>query len=682
MAVAVRSDAAQPTSWSRNLLGAKIDQSASVHSFSNLVGDVRIGANVVIAPGTSIRATEGNSFYIGQQSTVQDGVVIHGLEQGRVVGDDGNSYSVWIGNNTSITHMALIHGPAYVGDDCWIGFRSTVFNARIGNGCIVMMHALVQDVEVPPGKYVPSGAIITTQQQADRLPEVSERDRAFASYIVGTASKTSSQTITQKAAVPVRSAAQSTTDVKAGSSATENESIMNGEVVNHVRQLLAQGYRVGSEHANKRQFQISSWKSCAPIQATSESAVLAELQSCLAEHSGEYVRLIGIDTKNKKRVLEAIVQRPGDQPASFSGSSSSYAGSASYSATSHSPAHSSASSGNGRNSSGIDSAVVAQIRQILAKGGRVGTEHADKRQFQTSSWKSCAPIQTTNESAVMTELQRCLAEHSGEYVRLIGIDTQNKRRMLETIIQRPDGKPVIQPGSHVAAPAPHHTPHHSGSAGAASSDVAGQIGQLLSQGATIGLEFADERRFKYGSWSSAPPIQAGSASQAMASLHSFIQQHSDHYVRLVGIDPKQKKRIAESVVYRPGKAHASNGNGHSTAPASEPAMYASPSSYKTQPPLYTPPSSGNGRLSPDAVEQIRQFVRQGYKIGVEFADQRRYKTSSWQTATSIQTSRDAEAILEVEAAIANYSGLYVRLIGIDPKAKRRVAEMVIQQPGK
>lgn len=670
--MAVRSDAAPPTARSRNLAEPKIDQSARVHSFSNLIGDVRIGANVTISPGTSIRADEGTSFHLGARSSVQDGALIHGLEQGRVVGDDGNSYSVWIGKNTSITHMALIHGPAYVGDDCFIGFRSTVFNARIGNGCIVMMHSLVQDVEVPPGKYVPSGAVITTQQQADRLPEVSERDRAFASYIVGTASKSSSQS-----AAPVRSAANFVTDVKAGSSATENGSIMNGEVINHVRQLLAQGYRIGMEHADKRQFQTSSWKSCAPIQATNESAVLAELQSCLAEHSGEYVRLIGIDTKNKKRVLEAIIQRPGDKPVSSGSSYSapSYSSSSYSSASSYSPS----SNGNGHSSSGLDPAVVAQIRQILSKGGRVGTEHADKRQFQTSSWKSCAPIQTTNESAVMTELQRCMSQHSGEYVRLIGIDTQNKRRMLETIIQRPDGKPVAQPTSHISS---HHQPavHHTVD-GAIAGDAAEQIQQLMAQGAVIGLEFADERRFKYGSWNSAPTIQASSASQAIAALNSFLAEHRDHYVRLVGVDPKQKKRIAESVIHRPGKAHSSNGNGYSSSAASEPPMYNEPSSYKSAPPLYTP-SNVNGRLSPETVNQIRDLVRQGYKIGVEFADQRRYKTSSWQTATSIQTTRDAEAILEVEAAIANYSGLYVRLIGIDPKAKRRVAEMVIQQPAK
>jgi carbon dioxide concentrating mechanism protein CcmM len=134
-----------------------------------VIGDVKIGANVLIAPGTSVRADEGTPFFIGSGTNIQDGVVIHGLEQGRVKGDDGQNYSVWIGTNSSITHKALIHGPCYVGDDCFIGFRSTVFNARVGKGCIVMMHVLIQDVEIPPGKYVPSGAVITSQQQADRL---------------------------------------------------------------------------------------------------------------------------------------------------------------------------------------------------------------------------------------------------------------------------------------------------------------------------------------------------------------------------------------------------------------------------------------------------------------------------------------------------------------------------------
>jgi len=125
--MAVRSEAAPPTPWSKSLAEPQIHPTAYVHSFSNIIGDVRIGPEVLIAPGTSIRADEGSPFYIGAGTNVQDGVIIHGLEQGRVTGEDGQSYSVWIGEDSSITHGVLVHGPAYVGKNCFIGFRSTAY---------------------------------------------------------------------------------------------------------------------------------------------------------------------------------------------------------------------------------------------------------------------------------------------------------------------------------------------------------------------------------------------------------------------------------------------------------------------------------------------------------------------------------------------------------------------------
>jgi carbon dioxide concentrating mechanism protein CcmM len=152
---------APPTPWAQKLVEPAIDPSVYIHQLTNVIGDVRIGAQVHIAPGVSIRADEGMPFYIGANVNIQDGVVIHGLEQGRVTGDDGNSYSVWISDSASITHMALIHGPVYVGKSCFIGFRSTVFNARVGDSCIVMSHVLIENVEIPAGKYVASGSVIT-----------------------------------------------------------------------------------------------------------------------------------------------------------------------------------------------------------------------------------------------------------------------------------------------------------------------------------------------------------------------------------------------------------------------------------------------------------------------------------------------------------------------------------------
>ncbi|MDJ0540572.1 MAG: ribulose bisphosphate carboxylase small subunit, partial [Microcystis sp. M53603_WE2] len=289
----VRTTAASPKKRTKSPEETHIDESAKVHTFSNLSGAIEIGARVVIAPGTSIRADEGTPFHIGDDSKIQDGAIIHGLEKSRVVGDDGREYSVWIGRGSCITHMALIHGPAYVGDRCFIGFRSTVFNARIGADCIVMMHALVQDVEIPAGKFVPSGSVITSQQQADRLPDVTEIDRAFTRHIVD---------IDLAPSVPVKAHSPATPPPAAAINIA-NETLyrnsvtpmsLNTNIRAQVRSLLSQGYKIGIEYADKRRFKTSSWLSAGFIDGGREEQVSQSLEASLRDLQGEYVRLIGV----------------------------------------------------------------------------------------------------------------------------------------------------------------------------------------------------------------------------------------------------------------------------------------------------------------------------------------------------------------------------------------------------
>ncbi|XWK85795.1 MAG: ribulose bisphosphate carboxylase small subunit [Phormidium sp.] len=84
---------------------------------------------------------------------------------------------------------------------------------------------------------------------------------------------------------------------------------LNSETVEQVRQILAQGYRLGMEFVDERRFRMNSWQSCASG-IVGESEAIAAVESCLNEHNGEYVRLVGIDPKAKKRVVEKIIQRP------------------------------------------------------------------------------------------------------------------------------------------------------------------------------------------------------------------------------------------------------------------------------------------------------------------------------------------------------------------------------------
>ncbi|MDX2099995.1 MAG: ribulose bisphosphate carboxylase small subunit [Leptolyngbyaceae cyanobacterium bins.59] len=82
------------------------------------------------------------------------------------------------------------------------------------------------------------------------------------------------------------------------------------EIIEQIRQLLAQGCKIAVEHVDQRRFRANSWQSCAIGSLTSEAEALAALESCLSDHAGEYVRFVGIDPKAKRRIQETIVQRP------------------------------------------------------------------------------------------------------------------------------------------------------------------------------------------------------------------------------------------------------------------------------------------------------------------------------------------------------------------------------------
>ncbi len=662
--MAVRSFAAPPTPWSKNLAEPKIDQTAYIHSSSNIIGDVRIGANVLIAPGTSIRADEGNPFYIGAGTNVQDGVVIHGLEQGRVTGDDQTQYSVWIGNDTSIAHMALIHGPAYVGDNCFIGFRSTVFNSRVGDGCIVMMHCLIENVEIPAGKYIPSGTIITSQDQADRLSDVQAGDTDFAEHVVdiNDALRSGYRCAANIACItPLRvqnNQKNSPTEARnSASSQPINLEIITGmnsttvdvatQVINQVRQLLAQGYKIGTEHADDRRFRTSSWTSCAPFQSNREAEVIAELESCLQEHSGDYIRLIGIDTAAKRRVLEQVIQRPHERVV-FNRSNGNH--------NSPNSSHYNNSGSKSSANSGISADFAGTIQQLFAQGNRVTVEWVDARRFKTGSWQTVGTITS------ISQLDQIANEHQGDYVKIIGTDLKSKRRIVETIVQRPNDN--YAPGStkSFANPA-----NHSSRAASGASNISTQINQLFAQGNRVTVEWVDARRFKTGSWQTVGTITS------IAQLEQIIQEHDGEYVRVIGTDPKSKRRIVETIVQRPhGMANAPNSStkavGFGTVITS---------SNKTAANGFSTGFGGaTSALGNDITSQINQLFAQGNRVTVEWVDVRRFKTGSWQTVGAITS------ISQLEQIANEHQGDYVRAIGTDPQSKRRVAELMVQRPTK
>jgi ribulose bisphosphate carboxylase small subunit len=85
-------------------------------------------------------------------------------------------------------------------------------------------------------------------------------------------------------------------------------------------------------------------------------------------------------------------------------------------------------------------------------------------------------------------------------------------------------------------------------------------------------------------------------------------------------------------------------------------------------------------LTLETQEQIRQILAQGYKIAIEHVDERRFRMGSWQSCTVGELNADSDAISAVEACLGEYSGEYIRLVGIEPVARKRVVETIIQRP--
>ncbi|MED1229738.1 carbonate dehydratase [Bacillus nakamurai] len=140
---------------------------------------MRIKDNGYVAPNVTIRADEGTPFYIGSNTNLQDGVILHGLLK-QFVSIDGKAYSIYIGNNVCIGHDALIHGPCYIGNNTFVGFKAIVFNAIVGNGSFVSYNAVITNgVRIATNRFVPPGADIDTQEKANKLRRVTEEEREF-----------------------------------------------------------------------------------------------------------------------------------------------------------------------------------------------------------------------------------------------------------------------------------------------------------------------------------------------------------------------------------------------------------------------------------------------------------------------------------------------------------------------
>ena len=180
------------TDFNPNVTYPKISKTAYIDPFAVIIGDCRIGNLVLVAPFAVCRGDEGTPIHIGDYSNLQDGVILHSLEttsHGKNIDDRRYSaqgallkandtaafdkgFAIFIGNKVSLAHDVQVHGPAYIGNDTFVGMNSMIFNAKLGSrDAIGVSSTITNGVTIADDKFVPPGSIITTQLQADKLPD-------------------------------------------------------------------------------------------------------------------------------------------------------------------------------------------------------------------------------------------------------------------------------------------------------------------------------------------------------------------------------------------------------------------------------------------------------------------------------------------------------------------------------
>lgn len=127
--------------------------------------------------------------------------------------------------------------------------------------------------------------------------------------------------------------------------------------------------------------------------------------------------------------------------------------------------------------------------------------------------------------------------------------------LASSLFQVPSPSPLTiypKPDSASVPPKPSaNGPNESSMHRSQTANMTDKLQALVTQGCNVGIEYVDKRRFRTNSWQCWAVVSSGKLDEAIAQLEQCLQQHDHGYVRIVGIDPRAKKRIAEHIVHRP-----------------------------------------------------------------------------------------------------------------------------------
>ena len=138
----------------------KVASSAFIAANATLIGDVEIAANASIWFGCILRG-DGPGIRVGENSTLQDGTVVHIPARGLMT---------TVGRDVTVGHMALLHA-CEIQDGAFVGMHSTVLDGAVVEGQAMVAAGAV----VTPGKIVRKGEL-WAGNPAQKLRDLTEKD--------------------------------------------------------------------------------------------------------------------------------------------------------------------------------------------------------------------------------------------------------------------------------------------------------------------------------------------------------------------------------------------------------------------------------------------------------------------------------------------------------------------------
>jgi carbonic anhydrase/acetyltransferase-like protein (isoleucine patch superfamily) len=170
-----------------NLVGdfPDVHPTALIDPSAQIIGNVKIGKNVFVAPLAVIRADERGPggevtpIIIEEEVNVQDGVIIH----------SHGGESLIIGRGTTVAHGAIIHGPGVIGEECFLAMRSTLYRATLESNVWVGVGVVIMQASLPAYTYIEAGTIIRTRNDADGLRLVNAKEKQYMENVLTNTNK-------------------------------------------------------------------------------------------------------------------------------------------------------------------------------------------------------------------------------------------------------------------------------------------------------------------------------------------------------------------------------------------------------------------------------------------------------------------------------------------------------------